>query len=169
MKVTLMYAPTLYQWDTDRAVAPETWYYRWQKRLWSYFVSRADDLDVVWKVGKGNMCEDPAREWRAPNVRYSSAPMWWELQKVDRVFVDTLSNTVIWDASKARVPVLCCYLRTDRKVLLSVEGKLHIYFCSSAEEVFAWLDRFIAGELKPLFLAPTDSDWLEKLERRAGR
>lgn len=163
----LMYAPTIYQWDTDRIVAPETWYYQWHKVLYAYFAHKPG-LSVLWKAGKGNVVEDPVKHWMARNITYSTMPMGRALDNVDGVFVDTVSNTVIWDAAKARVPVLCCYLRTDRRILLPIEGQVHMYYCPAAQDAFGWLDRFIAGELKPRFLKPSRSDWLVELERDYG-
>lgn len=164
----LMYAPTIHQWDTDRAVAPETWYYRWHRQLWEWFAANDHRVKVLWKAGRGNHCEDPVRHWKSRNIRYSTMPMGVALRRVDGVFVDTVSNSVIWDASRVGVPVLCCYLLDNRRVVMPVEGRLHLYHCKDAAEVFGWLDRFISGGLDMRLLEPNGIDWLGRLEEAAG-
>lgn len=162
----LMYAPTIYQWDTDRAIAPETWYYQWHRRLWAYFEGK-EGLRVLWKAGRHSHCEDPVKHWRAGNIRYSTMPMARALENVDGVFVDTVSNSVIWDASRAGVPVLCCYPLDNRRVVLPVE-RMHIYHCPRPEQAFTYLDLFVGGKLETRLLEPCRSDWLGELMRDMG-
>jgi hypothetical protein len=107
-KPRLLYAPVLYRRDKGiwPPSAPETWYYKWQRKLY-YYLSARDDIVVIWKgPPRTSNLFDPISLEKAKNIRYSMRRLGDELLNTDMVFLD-FPSTPLWDAVKRGIPSLC--------------------------------------------------------------
>lgn len=139
---TIIYIPTIYQGDSDRAVVPEQYQYRWFKCLWEVFVSY--DINVIWKAGRFSHLEDPVQYWKAPNIRYSTASLEKELKHADLAVTDTYSATCVLDCAKANVPIMVLIIFKKAHIALNMDDVSHSYigekkdFKSLTDWLLAW-------------------------------
>lgn len=111
----VLYAPMMFVWDDtlwNEAMAPDTWYFRWQRRLLDYLVTRSD-YDVIWKaLPASGSTPDPMRAAiaarGASHVRYATEWFVHWLPRADRVLLD-FPSTALYESAAAGVPTRSLY------------------------------------------------------------
>lgn len=163
--ITLLYAPAIYQGDTDRAVISECFQYQWFEQLFYFLVK--SDVNVIWKVGRHNHMKDPMKFFKADNIRYSDRSIHKEMKKADLVLVDNHSSTIVLDAAKARKPCLVLLLGHRELALQDLYKECHVFESKfkPIEDSFKAIDDFIAGKLDVRGgLTLNQTDWLGVLK-----
>ena len=163
---TVIYIPTIYQGDSDRAVVSEQKQYVWFRLLWKW-MREQNDMRFIWKVGRFSHLEDPVQYWRADNIRYSNAPLMKELKRADVAFTDTQSASCVLDCAKADIPILVLIVQDDRGIVLDTED---IYHCVGKDlhHTLKWLEAQLTNSIGftfPKRLVQNKSDWLRILRR----
>jgi len=122
---TLIYIPLLYRNEMGLwpPTCPNTWYFKWQKELYEFF--KTLPIKVIWKAGRRSFPEDPIRDWRAKNIRYSIRKLERELKKADFALVD-FPSTPMFDAINAGLSTVC--LTTDWDLVRDDYGRLTSMF-----------------------------------------
>ena len=122
-----MYVPSVYRHDKGLwpPTTPSCLYYRWQRGLWDLF-AKFGNFNFIWKAGpRTSNLEDPIKDLRADNIRYSTKKLSRELGRADMVIVDMVS-TPMWEALVAGIPTICVrpiFFDNIRQDILDVLGE----------------------------------------------
>lgn len=127
-RAVLLYVPMMFVWDDtawNEAMAPDTWYFRWQRRLLDYFVSR-DDYEVVWKaLPSSGSTPDPMpaaiAASGASHVRYATEWFGDWIPRAERVLLD-FPSTALYEAAAAGLPVRSLYFDPFFKIRDGARG-----------------------------------------------
>lgn len=131
-KKTLVYVPTMYQWDNTfwiESISPDTWYFSWHKELMNYFNLRKD-FDFIWKgIPASNKVYDPIpnmiNDRSCKNIRYATESFVKWIKRADLVLLD-YPSTALYEAAVSGLPVMSLYFapfNVVRESALKLFGK----------------------------------------------
>lgn len=151
-KGSIIYLPTLFVGDyrrIDGQLYPDTWYYKFQKALITYF-STKKELSFIWKGlptvdATYNPIPDFIRDNRYSNIEIATDPFTQHLISADKVICDAPS-TGFYESVAAGVPTISLYYKTllIRESAVAYFGNLLKRFADS-DEAIKHVDEFLNG------------------------